>query len=49
MLLPGKFHGQRTLMGYRLWGHKESNSLATKTAKARGSGSGETKTEIAYL
>ena len=21
--LPGKFHGQRTLVGYSPWGHKE--------------------------
>ena len=21
--LPGKFHGQRSLVGYRAWGHKE--------------------------
>ena len=23
VFLPGKFHGQRSLVGYRLWGHKE--------------------------
>ena len=23
--LPGKFHGQRSLAGYSLWGHKESD------------------------
>ena len=23
--LPGKFHGQRSLVGYRPWGHKESD------------------------
>ena len=23
VLLPGKFHGQRSLVGYSLWGHKE--------------------------
>ena len=22
-LLPGEFHGQRSLVGYSLWGHKE--------------------------
>jgi len=21
--LPGEFHGQRSLVGYSLWGHKE--------------------------
>ena len=24
--LPGKFHGQRSLAGYSLWGHKESDT-----------------------
>ena len=23
--LPGKFHGQRSLVGYSPWGHKESD------------------------
>ena len=26
VLLPGKFHGQRTLVGYSPWGHKESDT-----------------------
>ena len=30
VFMPGKFHGQRRLTGYSLWGHKESNSLVTK-------------------
>ena len=25
VLLPGKSHGQRSLVGYSLWGHKESD------------------------
>jgi len=25
VLLPGKFHGQRSLAGYGPWGHKESD------------------------
>ena len=25
VVLPGKFHGQRGLVGYRPWGHKESD------------------------
>ena len=25
VFLPGKSHGQRTLMGYSLWGHKKLN------------------------
>ena len=32
--MPGKFHGQRSLVGYSLWGHKESDMtliLSTKT------------------
>ena len=24
--LPGKFHGQRSLVGYSPWGHKESDT-----------------------
>ena len=24
--LPGKFHGQRSLVVYNLWGHKESDT-----------------------
>ena len=26
VLFPGKFHGQRSLMGYSPWGHKESDT-----------------------
>ena len=26
VLLPGKFHGQRNLVGYSPWGHKESDT-----------------------
>ena len=26
VFLPGKFHGQRRLAGYCLWGHKESDT-----------------------
>ena len=26
VLLPKIFHGQRSLVGYRLWGHKESDT-----------------------
>ena len=25
VFLPGKFHGQRSLVGYSPWGHKESH------------------------
>ena len=25
VFLPGEFHGQRSLAGYGLWGHKESD------------------------
>ena len=25
LFLPGQFHGQRSLVGCRLWGHKESD------------------------
>ena len=31
IFLPGKFHGQRSLVGYRLWGHERvGHDLATK-------------------
>ena len=26
VLLPGKYHGQRSLVGYSPWGHKESDT-----------------------
>ena len=26
VLLPREFHGQRSLVGYRPWGHKESDT-----------------------
>ena len=28
VFLPGKSHGQRSLVGYILWGHKESDMTA---------------------
>ena len=28
---PGEFHGQRSLVGYSLWGHKESNTTEKLT------------------
>ena len=31
VLLPGEFHGQRSLAGYSLWGHKESDTLSDFT------------------
>ena len=33
-ILPGKSQGQRSLTGYNLWGHKESN-LVTKQQQGR--------------
>ena len=26
VFLPGEFHGQRSLLGYSPWGHKESDT-----------------------
>ena len=26
VFLPGKFHGQKSLVGYSPWGHKESDT-----------------------
>ena len=31
VFLPGEAHGQRSLVGYSPWGHKESDDWATKT------------------
>ena len=31
MFLPGEFHGQRGLVGYSLWGCKESNTTKQLT------------------
>ena len=31
VFLPGEFHGQRSLAGYRLWGRKESDSIEQLT------------------
>ena len=31
VLLPGKSHGQRSLVGYRPWGHKESDTTEGPT------------------
>ena len=27
VFLPGKFHGERSLVGYSSWGHKESDTI----------------------
>ena len=44
VFLPGKFHGQRSLVGYSPWGHKESDtteqlSQVSSTMSTRGAGS----------
>ena len=31
VFLPGEFHGQRSLVGYGLWGHKESDTTERLT------------------
>ena len=31
VFLPGKYHGQRSLVGYSLWGHKESDTTKPLT------------------
>ena len=31
VFLPGKSHGQRSLVGYRPWGHKESDTTEQLT------------------
>ena len=41
VFLPGEFHGQRSLVGYSPWGHKESDMTKglTHTIPPIGSGS----------
>ena len=31
VFLPGKFHGQKSLVGYSSWGHKESDRMSDFT------------------
>ena len=31
VFLPGEFHGQRSLAGYRIWGHKDSGTTEQLT------------------
>ena len=31
IFLPGEFHGQRSLAGYRVWGHKELDRIERLT------------------
>ena len=31
VLLPGEFHGQKSLTSYRTWGHGESDTAVTAT------------------
>ena len=33
VFLPGKFHGQRSLVGYSPWGHKESDTTGLNSLK----------------
>ena len=35
VFLPGKFHGQRSLVGYSPWGHKESDTTKATEHKRR--------------
>ena len=37
MILPGKSHGQRSLVGYCLWGHTESYKTERLTLSVLGS------------
>ena len=37
VFLPGGFHGQRSLAGYRPWGHKESETTEPLSFSAHGS------------
>ena len=35
--LPGEFHGQRTLVGYSPWGHKEPDTIELLSLSLSGS------------
>ena len=35
VFLPGEFHGQRSLVGYSLWSHNESDSTEQLTHMSR--------------
>ena len=35
VFLPGEFHGQRSLVGYYPWGHKESDTTEPLTLSTR--------------
>ena len=37
VFLPGEFHGQRSLLGYSLWGHKELDTTDRLTLSLLGS------------
>ena len=37
VFLPGKFHGQRGLVGYSQWGHKESDKTGHTACTCIGS------------
>ena len=37
VFLPGEFHGQRSLLGYSLWGHKELDTTERLTLSFLGS------------
>ena len=41
VLLPGNSHGQRSLVGYRPWGHKESDTTERLILFTRGSIQGQ--------
>ena len=35
VFLPEEFHGQRSLVGYSPWGHKESDTLQVSRKKEK--------------
>ena len=41
VLLPGKFHGQRSLGAYSTWGHRVGHNCATENVCARAYSSGD--------
>ena len=43
VFLPGEFHGQRSLVGYNLWGCKESDTTEQLTLRPPGNHYSEKK------
>ena len=47
--LPGRFHGQRSLMGYSPWDHKESGTTEQLSIRAHVTGDKSSPLLISYF